>query len=93
MSTTTNSVCCCPVPSFDAIVDYATEMQSAQRFLEQAGIVITNRSPRPRIEPALNRVHSLQLEAPLPLPELLHHRAGEPPPDRAFTEEWPHGSD
>lgn len=82
------SVRCCPDPSVDATVDYGTAVGGAKAFLERAGIIPTLRRPRPRIEPAANRVHSVPLKAPLPLPELQDHVNGEPPPDRGNTTEW-----
>lgn len=82
------SVRCCPDPSVDASVDYGTVAGSAQGFLERAGIVPTVRRPRPRIEPAANRIHTSPLSAPLPLPELQYPLNGEPPPDRGNTQEW-----
>lgn len=84
------TVHCCPSPRFEAQVDWGARMGSARNFMERHGIIPASRRPKPRIEPAALRVHSLPLKPPLPLPDLLQHLNGEPPPDRAVTREWPH---
>ena len=85
---TVNSVRCCPDPSVDATVDYGKVAGSAKGFLERTGLIPTLRRPRPRIEPSANRIHTLPLVAPLPLPELQVHLNGLPPPDRGNTTAW-----
>lgn len=84
------SVLCCPDPSFDAVVDYSTTAGCAKTFLERSGIVPTYRRPRPRMEPGALGIHDMELSPPLPLPPLQQHLNGEPPPDRAKTLEWLH---
>lgn len=95
MATTSDSVRCCNIPGVEAAADYgelAVAVGSAKSFLERAGLIPTLRRPRPRMEPSANRVHSMTLKPPLPLPELLRYLDGDPPPDRGLTQEWPHPS-
>jgi hypothetical protein len=67
------------------------DRKSGLAFLQRAGLVPTYLNPEPRIEPHAHKVHSLELEAPLPLPALLYHLDGDySPPDRGQTEGWPH---
>ena len=86
------TVQCCPSPRFEAQVDWGARTGSARNFLERHGIIPARRHPKPRIEPDAFRVHQSPLKPPLPLPDLLQHLNGEPPPDRAVTGQWPHSS-
>lgn len=67
------------------------DKKSGLTFLQRSGLVPTNVNPEPRLEPRALRVHSLTLQPPLPLPELLSHLDGDPsPPDRGVGDTWPH---
>lgn len=67
------------------------DRKSGLRFLQRSGLVSTYKNPEPRVEPQAFTVHSLELEAPLPLPNLLYHLDGDyAPPDRGQTLDWPH---
>lgn len=81
---------CCNLGEIEDVLDYSSQLGSARPFLERAGIIPTNRGPRPRVQPAYWRIHSAPLQPPLPLPALQGHLNGSPPPDRGKTTEWPH---
>lgn len=67
------------------------DKKSGQMFLQRSGIIPTHKNPEPRIEPRALIVHSLPLEPPLPLPNLLYPEDGDySPPDRGQTVAWPH---
>lgn len=70
----------------------AADTQRGRQYLERSGILPPWRNPVPRIEPDRFLIHT-EPEAkipPLPLPELLYHLNGDPPPDRGQTLPWPH---
>ena len=50
----------------------------------------TRRLPSPRSDLDRNRVHSIPLSPPLPVPDALH-QAGGKPPDAGHTSIWPWG--
>jgi len=66
------------------------DSKSALGFLQRIGLNQVIARPAPRIAPDDAAVHSLELEAPLPLPELQKILDGDPPPDRGVTEPWPY---
>lgn len=67
------------------------DRKSGLSFLQRSGIIPTHKNPEPRIEPGALKVHSLPLEAPLPLPNLMYPFEGDlAPPDRGSTLNWPH---
>lgn len=67
------------------------DKKSGLAFLQRSGLVPTHKNPEPRIEPKAFLVHSLELEPPLPLPDLVYHLDGDySPPDRGQTLQWPH---
>jgi hypothetical protein len=67
------------------------DRKSGLTFLQRSGLIPTHKNPEPRIEPRAIKVHSLELELPLPLPNLLYPEDGDySPPDRGQTFDWPH---
>jgi hypothetical protein len=63
-------------------------------FLRRIGIITPLFGPKPVLEPAELLVHKFPLVPPLPLPELMQHLDGEPPPDKAGAQStsWPYES-
>ena len=67
------------------------DTKSGVNFLERSGLLFAYRNPAPKISPLDFLVHSIPLEAPLPLPELQRGLEGSPAaPSRGQTKEWPH---
>jgi hypothetical protein len=65
------------------------DTKSGNGFLQRIGMSRVY-APAAEIEPVAHKAHQLELEAPLPLPELVEFLDGDPPPDRGVTEHWPH---
>lgn len=63
---------------------------SAKLYQErrEPNVRTTLRGPGPNVYLPDNLVHRIALEAPLPLPILLHNNCA---PDNARTQVWPHG--
>lgn len=58
-------------------------------FLQRIGVIDAHLQPQPAIEPESWLVNNLKLNTPLPLPSTQRDLDGDPPPDRAYTDEWP----
>lgn len=67
--------------------------RSARYYLERRDPAAhpTRRSPLPRLVPEDEKVHTLPLSPPLPLPELLDSENYSPPVVSGATTPWPHG--
>ncbi len=81
---------CCPNDEFTDVRDFSVNLGGARGYLERAGIIGTARNPRPTIVPSQLTVHTEQMKSPWPTPDNVRFRMGDPPPDRATTEEWPY---
>ena len=68
-----------------AIIGHSAKLYQERR---QPDLRSTMRGPGPQIYLPDSAVHSLQLEAPLPLPELLNENCN---PKDGLTRVWPHG--
>ena len=66
------------------------DSKSGLTFLRRAGLVPTPASPTPAIEPGALLVHSIPLQAPLPLPAYQGPLLGQPEPDRGPAQHWPY---
>ena len=69
----------------------ATTSKSAKLFQERSGLIRTIRGPLPYYVIGANKAHDVPVQAPLPLPQLLGLKQGDPSPDRGAAQEWPHG--
>ena len=70
------------------------DTKSGVSFLERSGLLMAYRNPSPRFSPSELLVHSIPLQAPLPLPELQRGLEGSPAaPARGQTKNWPHPGD
>lgn len=67
--------------------------KSARLYQErrQPQFQATRRAPGPRLNLSDNLVHSLPMEPPAPLPEVLAEALPQTP-DTAHTQPWPHGA-
>jgi len=65
--------------------------QSAKLYEERRGLRRTQRGPGPQLSLDQNKVHTIPLSAPLPLPAFMQGLNGLPPPDNMHTFVWPHG--
>lgn len=66
--------------------------KSAKLYQERRGLRSTLRGPGPRILLDANKAHTLDLVAPLPLPDLLQAVQATQPPAAGLTQAWPHGT-
>ena len=78
---------CCPQTGIDT--PGPANPGGARSFLERKKLLTADRCPMPRIAPEVNRVHTIPLKEPLPLPSLQFYLDGDPPPDRGQTKDWP----
>lgn len=81
---------CCSNDEFTDVRDFSVSLGGARGFLERTGIIRVARNPRPMITPSLLTLHTEPLKAPYPDPNTVEFRLGDPPPDRAETQQWPY---
>jgi hypothetical protein len=67
--------------------------RSGKNYQERKGPELRNtrRGPGFMWSPTQNATHSLPLDAPLPLPDLLHDDPSQSAPEGQLTKPWPHG--
>jgi len=60
------------------------------QFLQRIGVLASEKTPQPAMEPGAWKVHSLPLSRPLPNAEDVEYLNGDPAPDRVVTKSWPY---
>lgn len=66
--------------------------RSAKRYMERRspGLQGTFRKPNAHLNLTANAIHSLEMDPPYPLVDVLHCQNNQPP-DSGGTKPWPHG--